>query len=149
MKSGRHAMRLDIIDKNDIETQEDLAEALRETGYEVTQATISRDIKELRLVKVLTPNNTYKYATVDKADKVMTNRFIRVFSEAVLSIVAANNLVIIKTLSGSAHAAGNTIDSMRWPEIVGSIAGDDTILVVAPDNDAAQVLVAKFKEMMK
>ncbi|MGI6116218.1 MULTISPECIES: arginine repressor [unclassified Clostridium] len=149
MKSGRHAMILDIIDKNDIETQEDLAEALRETGYEVTQATISRDIKELRLVKVLTPNNTYKYATVDKADKVMTNRFIRVFSEAVLSIVAANNLVIIKTLSGSAHAAGNTIDSMRWPEIVGSIAGDDTILVVAPDNDAAQVLVAKFKEMMK
>lgn len=142
-------MILDIIDKNDIETQEDLAEALRETGYEVTQATISRDIKELRLVKVLTPNNTYKYATVDKADKVMTNRFIRVFSEAVLSIVAANNLVIIKTLSGSAHAAGNTIDSMRWPEIVGSIAGDDTILVVAPDNDAAQVLVAKFKEMMK
>ena len=98
---------------------------------------------------MLTPNNTYKYATVDKADKVMTNRFIRVFSEAVLSIVAANNLVIIKTLSGSAHAAGNTIDSMRWPEIVGSIAGDDTILVVAPDNDAAQVLVAKFKEMMK
>ena len=149
MKSGRHAMILDIIDKNDIETQEDLAEALRETGYEVTQATISRDIKELRLVKVLTPNNTYKYATVDKADKVMTNRFIRVFSEAVLSIVAANNLVIIKTLSGSAHAAGNTIDSMRWPEIVGSIAGDDTILVVAPDNDAAQVLVTKFKEMMK
>lgn len=149
MKSGRHAMILDIIDKNDIETQEDLAEALRETGYEVTQATISRDIKELRLVKVLTPNNTYKYATVDKADKVMTNRFIRVFSEAVLSIVAANNLVIIKTLSGSAHAAGNTIDNMRWPEIVGSIAGDDTILVVAPDNDAAQVLVAKFKEMMK
>ncbi|MBC8528857.1 arginine repressor [Christensenellaceae bacterium NSJ-44] len=149
MKSGRHAMILDIIDKNDIETQEDLAEALRETGYEVTQATISRDIKELRLVKVLTPNNTYKYATVDKADKVMTNRFIRVFSEAVLSIVAANNLIIIKTLSGSAHAAGNTIDSMRWPEIVGSIAGDDTILVVAPDNDAAQVLVAKFKEMMK
>ena len=142
-------MILDIIDKNDIETQEDLAEALRETGYEVTQATISRDIKELRLVKVLTPNNTYKYATVDKADKVMTNRFIRVFSEAVLSIVAANNLIIIKTLSGSAHAAGNTIDSMRWPEIVGSIAGDDTILVVAPDNDAAQVLVAKFKEMMK
>lgn len=142
-------MILDIIDKNDIETQEDLAEALRETGYEVTQATISRDIKELRLVKVLTPNNTYKYATVDKADKVMTNRFIRVFSEAVLSIVAANNLVIIKTLSGSAHAAGNTIDSMRWPEIVGSIAGDDTILVVAPDNDAAQVLVTKFKEMMK
>ena len=149
MKSVRHAMILDIIESADIETQEELADELSKRGIVVTQATESRDIKELRLFKVLADNGGYKYATVDKAEKGLSERFIRIFSESTLSMQSAENIIVIKTLSGSANAAAEAVDSLRWPEIVGSLAGDNTILVVIKDKEHVQNVMDKFNAMIK
>ena len=130
MKSVRQEMILEIIDSMEIETQEELAKELKQRGIRVTQATVSRDIKELRLLKVLSVNGGYKYATADQNEKGSTDRFIRIFSESVLSVAAAGNLIVIRTLSGSANAAGEAVDSLKWPEILGTLAGDNTLLVV-------------------
>lgn len=149
MKTARHAMVLDIISKYDIETQDELAEHLRRNGFDVTQATVSRDIKELRLIKVLGENGTYKYATVDKAESGLVDRFMRMFAHSVISISHTGALVVLKTLPGSANAAAEAVDSLRWPEILGSIAGDNTIFVaVRSEADVPQV-VEKFRSMMK
>jgi len=149
MKTARHAMVLDIISKYDIETQDELAEHLRRNGFDVTQATVSRDIKELRLIKVLGENGTYKYATVDKAESGLVDRFMRMFAHSVISITHTGTLVVIKTLSGSANAAAEAIDSLRWPEILGSIAGDNTIFVAVRDEADVPQVVEKFRSMMK
>ncbi|WP_102411494.1 arginine repressor [Beduinella massiliensis] len=149
MKSTRHTAIAEIIESRNIETQEELAEALRERGILVTQATVSRDIKELHLIKVLSETGGYKYATLDKAEKGMNERFIRMFGESVLSVVCANNLVVIKTLTGSAHVAAEAVDSLKWPEILGSIAGDNTILVICRTNEEAPQIVERFRSMMK
>ena len=149
MKSARHAAIAQIIESRNIETQEELAAALQERGIRVTQATVSRDIKELHLIKVLSETGGYKYATLDKAEKGMNERFIRMFSESVLSAVCANNLVVVKTLASSAHVAGEAVDTLRWPEILGSIAGDNTILVICRSNDDALQVAERFRSMMK
>ncbi len=149
MKSTRHTAIAEIIESRNIETQEELAEALRERGILVTQATVSRDIKELHLIKVLSETGGYKYATLDKAEKGLNERFIRMFNESVLSAVHANNLVVIKTLAGSAHVAAEAVDSMKWPEIVGTIAGDNTILVICRTNEEAPQIAVRFHSMMK
>lgn len=149
MKSARHAAITQIIESRNIETQEELAAALQERDIRVTQATVSRDIKELHLIKVLSETGGYKYATLDKAEKGMNERFIRMFSESVLSAVCANNLVVVKTLAGSAHVAAEAVDTLRWPEILGSIAGDNTILVICRSNDDALQVAERFRNMMK
>ena len=149
MKSARHAAITQIIESRNIETQEELAAALQERGIRVTQATVSRDIKELHLIKVLSETGGYKYATLDKAEKGMNERFIRMFSESVLSAVCANNLVVVKTLAGSAHVAAEAVDTLRWPEILGSIAGDNTILVICRSNEDALQVAERFRNMMK
>lgn len=149
MKSVRQVAILDIIDKQCIETQEDLAEALRARGIQVTQATVSRDIKELRLLKVLSADGSYKYATADKAENGMNDRFIRMLAESLLSVAASGNLVVVKTLSGSANMAAEALDSMHWPEILGSLAGDNTILLVVREGDEAPAVVARIKDLMK
>lgn len=123
MKTVRQVAILDIIEKQDIETQEELAEALRKRGIAVTQATVSRDIKELRLLKVLSPHGVYKYATADKAEHGLSDRLIRMLTDSVLSITSANNLIVVKTLSGSANVAGEALDSMHWPEVLGDPGG--------------------------
>ena len=142
MKNARQTAILSIIEHNDIETQEDLAARLRDMGIMVTQATVSRDIKELRLLKVLTPSGVYKYATAAKAEHGVSERLVRMFIDSVLSITYAENLVVIHTLAGSANAAAEAIDSMRWPEILGTMAGDNTIFVAVrsaaePDRGTA------------
>jgi transcriptional regulator of arginine metabolism len=149
MKSARHSMILQIIERESIETQDDLAEHLRQAGFSVTQATVSRDIKELRLIKVLTDDGKYKYATVDKAESGYSDRFRRMFSHSVISINATGTLVVIKTISGSANAAAETIDSMRFPEILGTIAGDNTIFVAARSEADVPGLITKFKGLMR
>ncbi len=149
MKSIRHAAILEIIEKQDVETQEDLAEMLKNRGIIVTQATVSRDIKELHLLKVLAENSGYKYATLDKAEKGMTERFIRIFSESVLSITNAANIIVIKTLTGSANAAAEAIDSMRWSPIVGTLAGDNTIFVAVRALDDVEGVMERFRSMLK
>ncbi|NLD82941.1 MAG: arginine repressor [Clostridiales bacterium] len=149
MKNTRQTAILSLIEQNDIETQEELAGKLREMGIEVTQATVSRDIKELRLLKVLSGKGGYKYATADKAEHGLTDRFVRMFKESVLSIASANNIIVIKTLSGSANVAAEAIDSMRLPEILGTMAGDNTVLVIVQNGQEAEKAVAVFREMLK
>ena len=149
MKTKRHAKILEIIHQGSVETQEDLLRLLREDGYSVTQATVSRDIKELRLVKVLSEEGTYRYASVSPADKGVTERFIRMFSDSVTSVQCANNLIVIKTLSGTANAAAGIIDSLNHPDILGCIAGDDTILVIARSNETVHNVMHSLKELQK
>lgn len=149
MKNARQTAILSIIERENIETQEDLAAKLREMGIVVTQATVSRDIKELRLLKVLTPGGTYKYATAEKAEHGVSERLVRMFIDSVLSIHYAENLIVIRTLSGSANAAGEAIDSMRWSEILGTISGDNTIFVAVRSAAEAPTVVERFQEILK
>ncbi len=149
MKSVRHDLILDIIDKKDIETQEELAAELKAHGVKVTQATVSRDIKELRLLKVLSENGGYKYSTAERAEKGMSERFIRILTESVMSIESAMNLIVIKTISASAQAAAEAIDSLKWPELLGTIAGDNTILVIARSQEAVETVVSRFHALIK
>ena len=149
MKTMRQVAILDIIEKQNIETQEDLAEALRLRGIRVTQATVSRDIKELRLLKVLTPTGAYKYATADKAENGLSERFIRMLAESMLSVAASNNLIVVKTLSGSANVAAEALDSLHWPEVLGTLAGDNTILLIIRSENDVPAVQARLQEMMK
>ncbi len=149
MKSARQTAILSLIEQQDIRTQEELAQKLKEQGIKVTQATVSRDIKELRLLKVLSGSGGYKYATADQAEHGISERFVRMFIDSVISIVYAQNIIVIKTLSGSASVAGEAIDSMRWPEILGTMAGDNTILVVVRNEEDAALVVKKFNEILK
>ena len=142
MKIKRQEKILELISKYDIETQEDLAELLRQSGFVTTQATVSRDIKELRLVKVSTggADAKSKYAANsirNEIDSRLTDKFKNILSEMVTSINYAGNMVVLKTYSGMAQAACAAIDSLDIPDIVGSLAGDDTIfLVMTTENDA-------------
>lgn len=149
MKYDRHGKILQIIEEQDIETQEELAEALAHSGYEVTQATVSRDIKELRLVKVLSPGGAYKYASMDRGDSGLTDRMIRVFADSVISMDHAGNLIVIRTIIAGAQAAASAIDALNWKEIIGSIAGDDTILVVVRDDTMVEDVLKQFAKMLK
>lgn len=149
MKTVRQVAILDIIEKQEIETQEELASALNARGIRVTQATVSRDIKELRLLKVLTPSGKYKYATGDQADNNLTDRFIRMLAESLLSVSSANNLIVVKTLSGSANVAAEALDSMHWPEVLGSLAGDNTVLLIIRSNEETITVTSRIREMMK
>ena len=149
MKAKRHDLIGKLIASENIETQEELANRLREHGLSVTQATVSRDIKELRLIKVLTGEGRYKYATVEKAESDLQERFIRLFSNCVVSITSAGNLIVVKTMAGSAAVAAEAIDSMKCPEIAGSIAGDNTIFVAVREGKNVTDLIKKFQKMMK
>ena len=149
MKSTRQAAILNLIDKHDIRTQKDLAERLKVQGFTVTQATVSRDIKEMRLLKVLSGMGEYKYATADQAEHSVSDRFVRMFVDSVISIQSAGNTIVIKTLSGSANVAGEAIDSMRWPEILGTLSGDNTIFVIVRDAQDAGDVVKKFYEILQ
>lgn len=147
MKYTRHSKILEIIESMDIETQEELAEELRKRGIDVTQATISRDIKELRLVKVMASSGISKYALIDNAETGISQKLIRVFAESVVSMDSSNNLIVIKTIAGSAQAAASAIDSLGWEEIVGCIAGDDTILVVVRENQPVNDIINRFQQI--
>lgn len=149
MKTVRQVAILDIIEKQEIETQEELASALNARGIRVTQATVSRDIKELRLLKVLTPSGKYKYATGDQADNNLTDRFIRMLPESLLSVSSANNPIVVKTLSGSANVAAEALDSMHWPEVLGTLAGDNTVLLIIRSNEETLTVTSRIREMMK
>lgn len=147
MKYSRHSKILEIIEALEIETQEELASSLKSAGYNVTQATVSRDIKELRLIKVLTKEGRYKYATIKQQESVVSDRFLKLFKDSVLSIDHAGNLVIIKTLIGAASAAAAAIDALELKDIVGSIAGDDTIFIAIRDQNNIETVMTTFKNM--
>lgn len=149
MKNARQAAILSIIEHNDIETQDELAQCLRDMGFSVTQATVSRDIKELRLLKVLSHDGTYKYASGSKPEMGISERFVRMFIDSVVSINYSENLIVIRTLSGSANAACEAIDNMHWPEILGTISGDNTIFVAVRSAAETQSTVEKFHNILK
>ncbi len=131
MKTGRHARILDIIAEHPIETQDELLTRLREEGFKATQATISRDIKDLRLVKTLGSDGKYRYVSASRSSTDIRTNFSNLFSTSVNSIDVAQNLVVIKTLSGMAQAVCAALDSADYPSVVGTIAGDDTIFIPA------------------
>lgn len=149
MKSTRHNLILEIIEEKDIETQEELADELKRRGVKVTQATVSRDIKELRLLKVLAEHGGYKYATAERAEKGMNDRFIRILSESVVNMECVSNLMVIKTLSASGSAAGEAIDSMKWSEVLGTIAGDNTLLVIGRSAEGIESVQSRIATLIK
>ncbi len=149
MKYTRQAKILEIIKNKEIETQEELSEELRKLGLNVTQATVSRDIKELRLIKTLSKSGRYKYATLDNQSTVLSDRLMRLFRDSILSIDHAGNILVLKTLSGAGQAAASTIDAINYEEIVGTIAGDDTIFVLIRNEEDVENIKEKFKTLMK
>ncbi|MBF8982672.1 arginine repressor [Lutibacter sp. B2] len=149
MKYSRHAKILEIIENNEIETQEELAEMLKKNNIKVTQATVSRDIKELRLIKVLSKNGTYKYAAIKQQENTASERLVKVFKNAILSIDHAGNIVVLRTLTGAGNAACAAIDALGIKNIVGTIAGDDTIFILARTENDINEIVNKFEELIK
>ena len=149
MRSGRQAAILEIINAKEIETQEELCAELNKHNYSVTQATVSRDIKELRLFKVAGTEKKYKYAYIDDGNNKISPKMQNLFRECVISIRPAFNQVVIKTLRGNGSNAGMIVDKLNLPEIVGSIAGDDTLLIVAESEEKARVVVEKLNEFLK
>ena len=149
MRYSRQNKILELINSNEIDTQEKLVALLKESGFEVTQATISRDIKELQLVKVLSPSGKYKYAVASHPDTLPSERFTKIFRETITSFVASGNIVAVKTLSGCGPAAGEAIDSYGLPHIVASVAGDNTIFLLADDEKNVPEIIDKFREMLQ
>ena len=145
MKTTRHNKILELINKYPITTQEELIEYLRSDGYDVTQSTVSRDIKQLRLTKTLLPDGKYRYQASPSSEKGAKNNFKTIFSSSVISTETAMNIVVIKTFSGMAQAACAALDMMSFDEIVGTLAGEDTIIVVCKDVDHAVSCDAEFK----
>lgn len=144
MKSRRQAKILEIIENHDVETQGELAGRLRDAGFEVTQATVSRDIREMKLLKIATENGKQKYSATQEADNEISDRLIRVFREAVLKMDCAQNIIVIKTLEGMGMAVGVALDNMRNNEILGTIAGDDTVFCVVKSNTQAGTIIEKL-----
>lgn len=149
MKSQRQAKILEIISNKNIETQEQLLAELQEEGFRGTQATISRDIKELRVVKELTSLGTYRY-TVSSSDlgSSFSVRLNTIFRECVISFDYAQNIIVVRTLPGLASAAGSAIDAMNLNTIVGTLAGDDTVMIVMRDTNAAATLCGEIKSLL-
>ena len=149
MKMTRHAKIKEIIDKNKVETQEDLAAALRAEGIEVTQATVSRDIKELMLVKVPDANGQYHYAYPKEHNMLLTpGRLERTFQESIIGIRVSQCMVVIRTLPGTAQAVAYAVDYMKWTEVLGTIAGDDTVFIVMRDNNSAAAFCGEIKGLL-
>ena len=148
MKSQRQAKILEIISNKNIETQEQLLAELQAEGFRGTQATISRDIKELRIVKELTSLGTYRY-TISASDlgSSFSARLNTIFRECVISFDYAQNIIVVRTLPGLASAAGSAIDAMNLNTIVGTLAGDDTVMIVMRDTNAAATLCGEIKSL--
>ncbi|NLJ57509.1 MAG: arginine repressor [Tissierellia bacterium] len=148
-KYTRQTKILELISKKEIETQEELAVGLKAMGIDVTQATISRDIKELRLVKVMSKSGRYKYATIGQSQEGITDRLNKIFENSVVSIDNAMNLVVIKTIPGAAQICASAIDYMAIDEIVGTLAGDDTVFVAIKTMDKVEYVLQEFKKNIR
>lgn len=146
MKKKRHELILKLIKSNTISTQEELLSKLLEQGFNVTQATVSRDIKELHLVKVQSADGQ-KYSVANNQTH-NSKKFYNIFSQSVISVDCAGNICAIKCFSGTANAAGATIDSLNYPEVVGSIAGDDTLFILLRTAELAEQFKEKIENML-
>lgn len=149
MKRERHEVVVELINKYDIETQEELAAYLRKEGFEVTQATVSRDIRELHLSKIAAGNGKQKYIILQNEDTRLSDKYIRVLRDGFVSMGMAQNILVIKTVQGMAMAVAAAVDAMRFPEIVGCIAGDDTIFAAVKSVDETKSVMEKLDEIIK
>ena len=150
MKNDRQAKILAIIERESIDTQEQLQQRLQEEGIRCTQATISRDIKQLHLIKEPIGRGQYRYAvSVQRSRLNVADKLRTIFRESIVSVDYAQNLVVIKTITGMANAAAFALDTMKIGEIVGTIAGDDNVLIILRDNDSAQNFFEQTKEMLR
>ena len=148
-KYTRQTKILELISKKEIETQEELAEGLKAMGIDVTQATISRDIKELRLVKVMSKNGKYKYATIGQSQEGITDRLNKIFENSVVSIDNAMNIIVLKTIPGAAQICASAIDYMGVDDIVGTLAGDDTVFVAIRTMDDIENVLEEIKKNIR
>lgn len=149
MKVNRRAKIVELINKYQIETQDELAEYLNEAGFKVTQATVSRDIRDLKLTKVPAENGRQKYAVLQSAQNGMTEKYVRILRDGFSSMDMAQNILVLKTVSGMAMAVAAALDAMNWNEIVGCIAGDDTIMCAVRTVDDTILLMEKIKKLLE
>lgn len=155
MKNLRQKKILEIIEKYDVETQGDLTKLLEKNGISATQATVSRDIKELRLIKISTGGSSdvkYKYAANNLSSEIDTrlgNKFKNILSETIVSVKYASNIVVMKTYAGMAQGAGAVIDALDVPTLIGSVAGDDTVIIVMTSEDDAKDFTKKLSKSIK
>jgi transcriptional regulator of arginine metabolism len=148
MKIARHARILELIRQYEIETQEELASKLNESGFSVTQATVSRDIRELKLTKVQGENGKVRYVVTRHPDQKVSEKYVRVLKDAFVSMDVAGNILVVKTASGMAMAAAAALDELDWNEIVGCIAGDNTIMCAIRSQEEALRVMEKLKKML-
>ncbi len=149
MKVKRQAKILEIIQARSIETQDELIRALEESGYNATQATVSRDIKELRLIKILNGDGKYCYSVMKAGSEQVATKFMSIFQDAVSSIDFAGNLVVVKCMSGMAQAACAAMDSLQWDSVVGTLAGEDTFVCITRTTESAVELVEELKKLQR
>ena len=146
LRNARHNKMLQIVSEQEIETQEELCEELNRLNFNVTQATISRDIKELKLYKISGTTKKYKYACLESDDDSVRGKMKTLFRECVQTISYANNIIVIKTMRGNGSSAGMFVDSLQLKEIIGSVAGDDTLLIVVDSNENTKLIADRLKE---
>ena len=149
MKTKRQNEIVRLINSRDIETQEELAAELRELGYKVTQATVSRDIRELRLVKAAAKGGGFKYAKPERHEIAVSERLARILTDSLVNVDSSGNIIVVKTLSGSANVAAEALDNLGWPEILGTIAGDNTIFAVVRTNDEAPMIAQRLQQLRR
>ncbi len=147
-RSSRQSKILELISTKEIETQDELARELKNAGFEITQATISRDIKELALTKILSSSGKYKYAILGAEQQVVSNKYINIFKECVISSKSALNLVVVKTIKGMGASVCAFIDKLNLNELMGATYGDDTVMLVFPTTTLATEAVATLQEIM-
>lgn len=148
MKINRHSKIVELVNKHHIETQEELADRLNQEGYKVTQATVSRDIRDLKLTKVQAENGRQKYVTLKTTEGALTEKYVRILKDGFISMDMAQNILVIKTVSGMAMAVAAAIDDMNWHEVVGCIAGDDTIMCAIRTVEDTEVVMDKFRRIV-
>lgn len=148
MKIARHSKIVELINKYHIETQEELADKLNESGFNVTQATVSRDIRELKLTKVAVEGGRQKYVLLQGQEGWMSDKYIRVLKDGFVSMDMAQNILVVKTISGMAMAVAAALDAMQWNEIVGCIAGDDTIMCAIRSVEDTMIVMDKISKII-
>lgn len=149
MKKNRHSTIIELIEQYEIETQEELAERLKNAGFQVTQATVSRDIRALHLSKIPCGNGKQKYVLFRQDENLLSDKYIRVLSDGFVSMDMAQNILVIKTVAGMAMAVAAALDAIKFKEIVGSIAGDDTIMVAVRTTDETKSLMQKIEQLIR
>jgi transcriptional regulator of arginine metabolism len=149
MKRNRHDKIIEIIAKNVVETQEQLACLLKQAGYDVTQATVSRDIRQMKLTKQVTEDGRQKYVYTTADSDVMQDKYVSVLKAGYLSMDTAQNLIVVRTVSGMAMALATAIDALDFPQVLGCIAGDDTIMVALKNNEDATQVMNEMQKMIK